>query len=136
MMNKATYITSSILAVGLLATNTCMAVSSSLFDVAMHCDQVSKQLEQLASNNRNAPCVENVALSATYLDAATKNLWRAKTPQALMHLNFASKELNEMSHMPQCAYFTPKIKPYLVTMVQLKVEMEMLDPYQISKAHQ
>lgn len=135
-MKKVTCITSSILAAGLLASSTCMAVSSNLFDVAIHCDQVSKQLEQLANNNRNAPCVENVALSATYLDAATKNLWRAKTPQALMHLNFASKELNEMSHMPQCGYFAPKIKPYLVTLVQLKVEIEMLDQNQISKAPQ
>ena len=135
-MKKVTCIISSFLAVGLLATSACMAVSSNLFDVAMHCDQVSRQLEQLANNNRNVPCVENVALSATYLDAATKNLWHAKTPQALMHLNFASKELNVMSGMPQCAYFIPKIKPFLVTLVQLKVEIEMLDPNQISKAHQ
>lgn len=113
-----------------------MAVSSNVFDVAMHCDQVSRQLEQMASNNRNAPCVENIALSAVYLDATARNLWHTKTPQALMHLNLASKELNMMSRMPQCAYFAPKINPYLVTMIQLKVEIEMLDPNQISKAHQ
>ena len=95
----------------------------------MHCKKASEQLEHLtySYNGHNAPCVENVMLSATYMKAAEDSLFRVKTAQALTHLNFASKELNELSMAPQCAYFAPKIKPFLTTITQLKVEIEMLD---------
>lgn len=135
-MKKSGYMSCSLLAASLLAISTCYAGTSSPYEVAVHCEVVSRQLEQLAYSNRNASCVENVTLSATYLGAAAKNLWRNNPSQALMHLNFASKELSEMYAAPQCAWFAPKIRPYLTSLIQLKVEMEMLDQYQVSKAHQ
>ena len=103
--------------------------TSHSYDAAMHCQMASEQLMDISMRNRNVACVENVSLTATYLEAAAKNAWRNKTDQALMYVDMASNELNEINADKRCVYIAPKTKPYTVTLKQIKVEMDMLDGY-------
>lgn len=106
------------------ATNT-----SHYYDAAMHCQIASEQLVDLTLRNRDVTCVENVSLTATYLEAAAQNAWRNKTDQALMYVDMASNELNDITLDKRCAYLATKVKPFIATVKQIKVEMDMLNSY-------
>lgn len=99
------------------------------YDAAMHCQMASEQLMDISMRNRNVSCVENVSLTATYLEAAAKNAWRNKTDQALMYVGMAANELNDMALDKRCVYLAPKVKPYIVTLKQIKIEIDLLDSY-------
>ena len=103
--------------------------TSHFYDAAMHCQMASEQLMDISVRNRNVACVENVSLTATYLEAAAKNAWRNKTDQALMYVGMAANELNDITLDKRCVYLAPKVKPYTVTLKQIKIEMDMLDSY-------
>jgi len=128
-MNKVSYSKVALLAAGLFLANTCMAVPLNNADVASHCRDISEALLRLAHWNKTAPCTESVELSAKYLELAANSVRQDQIPYALMHLNFATKELNDLSNRTQCAYFAIKIKPHLVTLAQLSVDVESLDRY-------
>ena len=129
-MKKSAYnavLVATLLASGISSANP--VNSSQWYDAAVHCQIASEQLMDLSMRNRNVACVENVSLTATYLEAAAKNAWRNKTDQALMYVDMASNELNEINADKRCVYIAPKTKPYTVTLKQIKVEMDMLDGY-------
>ena len=79
-MSKNRYRTGGLLAVGLLESSVCLAETPTPYDVSFQCEQVSRQLEQ---HHQNAPCVENIELSALYMEAVAKNASNRKAPQTL-----------------------------------------------------
>ena len=128
-MNIKRYSIGGLVALSLMASSTCMAGTGDSYGIGSQCEQVGRQLEQLADSNQSAPCVESIELSSMYLEAAAKNLRRYKAPQASMNLNFALKEMTDLSATTKCAYFVPRVKPYIATVFQLKSDVEMLDSY-------
>lgn len=133
-MNKISYSKAVLLAAGLFLANTCMAEPVGRVEVASHCRDTSAELMRLAHWNKTAPCVESVELSAKYLELAANSIRQDEIPYALMHLNFASKELNDLSNRTQCAYFAIKTKPHLVKLAQLSIDVESLDRYPAYKS--
>ena len=132
-MNKISYSKAALLAASLFLANTCMAEPLKNAEVASHCRDTSEALLRLAHWNKTAPCTESVELSAKYLELAANSVRQDQIPYALMHLNFATKELNDLSNRTQCAYFAIKTKPHLVTLAQLSIDVESLDRYQPGK---
>ena len=132
-MNKISYSKAALLAASLFLANTCMAEPLNNAEVASHCRDTSEALLRLSHWNKTAPCTESVELSAKYLELAANSVRQDQIPYALMHLNFAMKELNDLSNRTQCAYFAIKTKPHLVTLAQLSIDVESLDRYQPGK---
>ena len=132
-MNKISYSKAALLAASLFLANTCMAEPLNNAEVASHCRDTSEALLRLSHWNKTAPCTESVELSAKYLELAANSVRQDQIPYALMHLNFATKELNGLSNRTQCAYFAIKTKPHLVTLAQLSIDVESLDRYQPGK---
>ena len=132
-MNKISYSKDALLAAGLFLANMCMAEPLNNAEVASHCRDTSEALLRLAHWNKTAPCTESVELSAKFLELAANSVRQDQIPYALMHLNFATRELNGLSNRTQCAYFSIKTKPHLVTLAQLSIDVESLDRYPACK---
>ena len=132
-MSKISYSKVALFAAGLFLAHTCIAEPLNNAEVASHCRDTSEALLRLSHWNKTAPCTENMELSAKYLELAANSVRQDQIPYALMHLNFATKELNDLSHRTQCAYFAIKTRPHLVTLAQLSIDVESLDRYQSGK---
>ena len=128
-MNKKQYGIYGVLTASLLASGVCLAGAPDLYNIASQCNQVVRQLDELAGRNQRAPCVESIELSSMYLGAAGNSLRSQRAPQASMYLNLALKEMSDLSFTPKCSYFVSRVTPYIVTVSQLKNEVEQFDPY-------
>lgn len=71
-MKKSIYKKSALVGLALLFSGASIAGTMQSPDVSAHCLLIANQLDQLAEANPNASCVENVSLSAIYLNFASK----------------------------------------------------------------
>ena len=128
-MNKKFHGKGILLAAGLLFTGMCMATTLSRSEVSSRCHFVSEELIRLADQDRAAPCVDQVVLSALYVDRTSQYVQQERMVSALDHLDFARKELMALSSSVQCASLSPQTTFYAFRLSQLKRDIQELDAY-------
>ena len=125
-MNKKPHRKGALLAAGLLFTGMCMATPLSRSDVSNRCHLISEELIRLAAQDRTAPCVDQVMLSALYADRASQYVQQERIAFALNHLDFAIEQWEMLSNKAQCPSLSFYSMFYVARLSQLKRDIQYL----------
>lgn len=128
-MNKKRLEKGALLAAGLLFTGMCMAKTLSGPEVSSRCHFISEELIRLADKDRTLPCVDQVVLSAMYVDRASQYVQQERMVFALNHLELARKEWMDLSSNAQCSWLSPQTTFYVLMLSQLKRDIQALEAY-------
>lgn len=89
------------------------------------CSTIAWEMRDLVSANAQNPCAGDLDIAAAYVDAADMSIRQNKVTQAIISLDYAVRELGEISHArTYCEAFAPDARHILADVIRARGELE------------
>ena len=89
------------------------------------CSSIAGEIHDLIHAHFNSPCAGDLDIAAAHIEAADMSLDRGKVEQALKSLDYAARELGEISHTrTYCAELSPDVKHILANVIRTRGDIE------------
>jgi hypothetical protein len=110
---------------GMILTAPSIAATQTVDFYEKSCASIARELHDLIYVNSSSPCVGDLDIVSAHIEVADLSLHNAKIEQALQSLDYASRELNEISYIrTYCAPIAPSAKHILADVIRTRGDIE------------
>lgn len=97
------------------------------------CSSIARHMHEFINENAESPCAGDLDIAAAYVEAAGMSLHYEKVAQAIKSLDYAVRELGEISYSrTHCAMLAPRVKYILAGVVRARGELEAWERMRLS----
>lgn len=95
--------------------------------LAARCESTARLLMELVNQREKYDCAGEITIAATHTSVAAIQIERSKYLHAHGSLLQAKHELDTVREASErCAYYAPKVTPFVATLVRLNGELDVL----------